>query len=217
MKDPSLNDERVSSYFDKVADRFDAIYRSDKSFEKKLVDGLFRSVVHRRFAYTMELLGEVKGKSILDVGCGSARYGIQLATQGAKVHGLDFAAGMVDMAIKAAENADVSDMCSFTECDFLSWNSETSYDACLAIGFFDYIQEASVFLQRMNEIKAKNYVFSFPKRWTFRTLPRWIRLNASGCPVYFYDSRQISSLLVGAGWSDFNIKSLSRDYLVHIY
>ena len=107
MKETSLNDERVSSYFDKVADRFDAIYRSDKSFEKKLVDGLFRSVVHRRFAYTMELLGEVKGKSILDVGCGSARYGIQLATQGAKVHGLDFAAGMVDMAIKAAENADV--------------------------------------------------------------------------------------------------------------
>ena len=39
MKEPSLNDERVSSYFDKVADRFDAIYRSDKSFEKKLVDG----------------------------------------------------------------------------------------------------------------------------------------------------------------------------------
>ena len=88
---------------------------------------------------------------------------------------------------------------------------ETSYDACLAIGFFDYIQEAGVFLQRMNEIKAKNYVFSL-KRWTFRTLPRWIRLNASGCPVYFYDSRQISNLLVGAGWSDFNIKSLSRDY-----
>ena len=216
MRESSFSDERVSNYFDKIADRFDTIYRSDKSLGKKLVDGLFRSVVHRRFDYTIALLGEIRGKSVLDVGCGSARYGIELALQGANVVGLDFAPGMVEMAKNAAQEAGVADLCSFAECDFLSWNSENSYDVCLAIGFFDYIQEPDVFLKRMNNLKAGDYVFSFPKRWTFRTLPRWIRLNASGCPVYFYDSSQIRKLLFDAGWLDFSIKSFSRDYLVHI-
>ncbi|MEE3233982.1 MAG: methyltransferase domain-containing protein [Candidatus Latescibacterota bacterium] len=216
MRETSFNDSRVSSYFDKVADRFDTIYRSDKSIGKKLVDGLFRSVVHRRFDYTMGLLSEVQGKRVLDVGCGSARYGIELARQGANIVGLDFASGMVEIAKKAAQEAGVADICSFAECDFLSWNSETSYDICLAIGFFDYIQKPRVFLKRMNELNAEDYVFSFPKRWTLRTLPRWIRLNASGCPVYFYDLNQISKLLIDVGWSDFKIESLSRDYLVHV-
>ncbi len=216
MSDTSFNDNRVSTYFDKVADRFDAIYSSDKSFGAKLVDGLFRNVVRRRFDYTMSLLGSVQEKKVLDIGCGSARYGIELARQGADIVGLDFAVGMVEMAKKAAIRAGVAEKCKFAQCDFLSWNSETSFDICLAIGFFDYIQRPQLFLSRMNELGADQYVFSFPKRWTFRTLPRWIRLNANGCPVYFYNASQIRKLLSDAGWVDFKINSFSRDYLVHI-
>ena len=130
MSDKSFNDNRVSTYFDKVADRFDAIYSSDKSFGAKLVDGLFRSVVRRRFDYTMSLLGSVHKKKVLDIGCGSARYGIELARQGADIVGLDFAMGMVEMAKKAAARAGVVEKCKFAQCDFLSWNSETSFDIC---------------------------------------------------------------------------------------
>ena len=60
-------------------------------------------------------------------------------------------------------------------------------------------------------------VFSFPKRWTLRTPSRWLRLSLNNCPVYFYDKGQVAGLLRGAGWTDFEIHNLSRDYLLHAF
>ena len=44
------------------------------------------------------LLGDVRGLSILDVGCGTGRHAIRLARAGAVVHGVDFSAGMLQQA-----------------------------------------------------------------------------------------------------------------------
>ena len=46
------------------------------------------------------LLGEVKGLTVLDVGCGTGRHAIRLAAAGATVHALDFSAGMLEQARK---------------------------------------------------------------------------------------------------------------------
>ena len=46
------------------------------------------------------LLGEVKGLTVLDVGCGTGRHAIRLAAAGAIVHALDFSAGMLEKARK---------------------------------------------------------------------------------------------------------------------
>jgi len=211
----TVDGDKVRRYFDGAAERFDAIYRSDKGVGQKLVDGLFRGVIHRRFELTFELLGSPEGKRVLDVGCGSARYGVELARKGAEVVGLDFAAGMVELAEEAANEAGVADRCHFEQCDFLTWSDSGHFDICLAIGFFDYIDKPGAFLEQMRALEPQQCVFSFPKRWTLRTLPRWLRLNANGCPVYFYSADQVEHLMRESGWEHVEIHRLSRDFLVH--
>lgn len=43
-------------------------------------------------------LGEVAGRTVLDVGCGTGRHALRLANAGAKVTGVDFSEGMLDRA-----------------------------------------------------------------------------------------------------------------------
>ena len=44
------------------------------------------------------LLGDVRGLSIADIGCGTGRHSLRLAAQGAHVTGVDFSKGMLDIA-----------------------------------------------------------------------------------------------------------------------
>ena len=209
-----MSSEQVRRYFDREAERFDTIYREEKKLSQKLVDHLFRDVIHRRFRLTFELCGEVSGKRILDIGCGSGRFAVEFARLGAEVVGIDFAPGMLEMAREAAKAAEVSDRCRFVNGDFLKWCEPDHFDICLAIGFFDYIEQPGVFLEKINRMRAEQVVFSFPVRWTLRSLSRWMRLNLNRCPVYFYNAKESVELLVDAGWKSVEIHRLSRDYLV---
>jgi len=209
--------DRVRVYFDGAADRFDSIYRSNKSFTQRLVDYFFHDVMYRRYELTLELCGkDLTGKRVLDIGCGSGRYAIEMARRGAEVVGLDFAPAMVELARKLSDEAGVAERCNFEQCDFLNWSEPHSFDICIGIGFFDYIQEPEVFLQRIHALNPSRAIFSFPIRWTLRTPTRWARLNLNNCPVYFYGKNQITALMKGAGWDYCNIDTLSRDYLTHI-
>ncbi|MFH1567344.1 MAG: methyltransferase domain-containing protein [Gemmatimonadota bacterium] len=205
--------EQVRRYFDAEADRFDAIYRSDKGLTQRLVDGLFRGVIHRRYELTMRLCGEVTGKRVLDVGCGSGRYALELARRGAQVVGLDFAPAMVEMARARAASLGVAERCRFEVADFLSWGEPGHFDICLGIGLFDYIAAPQPLLAKMRSLTAERGVFSFPVRWTVRSFTRRVRLTLNRCPVHFYGMAQVQELLRQSGWRDFEIHRLSRDYL----
>lgn len=47
-------------------------------------------------------LGDVRGKSVLDLGCGTGRHAVWLAAAGATVTGVDFSAGMLSEARRKA-------------------------------------------------------------------------------------------------------------------
>lgn len=213
----AVSDPKVRRYFDGEAERFDAIYTQDKNLGQKMVDRLFRRVILQRFKMTLDLCGPLHGKRVLDIGCGSGRYSIEMAQRGATVVGLDFAPAMVQMARQAAQEAQVDHQCSFYDDDFLAWEAPHSFDICLGIGFFDYIAEPDVFLRKIRALTNGQAVFSFPVRWTIRTLTRQVRLSINQCPVYFYDGDQVEHLMTTSGWGAevVNMHRLSRDYLVH--
>src|SRR5262245_4117367 len=107
-------EEKVRIHFDDDAERFDAIYKTKKGFVGKFIDDFWRGVVQKRLEINVEKLRPLEGKKILDVGCGSGRFCIAFAKEGAgKVVGVDFAKLMIDIAEELAKEEGVADQCDF--------------------------------------------------------------------------------------------------------
>ena len=91
-------ERKVRDHFHADAERFDAIYDEKKGAFARFVDNYWRGVVQKRLEINVEKLAPFAGKKILDVGCGSGRFCIAFAQNGAaKVVGVDFAPAMIEI------------------------------------------------------------------------------------------------------------------------
>jgi len=61
-----------------------------------------------RFIKALSLAGELRGKRVLDVGCGRGELVIQSAMRGAEAWGIDYAQAAVDIAVRALSSVDVA-------------------------------------------------------------------------------------------------------------
>ena len=101
--------DRTQRYFDANAAQFDSIYHEGQSVSRAF-NRAFRRAIYERFAITFGESEPISGKSVLDIGCGSGRYAVEFARRGAaRVVGLDYAAGMLNLAREYARSANVSD------------------------------------------------------------------------------------------------------------
>jgi len=210
---PSSN--KIKRYFDKKATGFDAFYSGKQNIFYKIIDILFRKSMKERFKQTMQECYNIKNKTILDIGCGSGRYSIELAKrESLKVIGVDFSDEMLELARELAKENKVEGICNFIKVDFLKFQFDEKFDITLAIGFFDYFKYPQAALRKILALTKEKVIISFPARWDLRALIRKIRLKLLGCPVYFYSEDQIRNLLNEAGFRNFTVRDLDRDYLV---
>ena len=96
IPDDSSRRERESDFHDRAA--------RDIDVASTLVDETFTSVTALENQHILRQFGDVRGKRILDYGCGSAEGGIYLAKHGAHVVGVDVSAGMLDTAQSLARH-----------------------------------------------------------------------------------------------------------------
>jgi 2-polyprenyl-3-methyl-5-hydroxy-6-metoxy-1,4-benzoquinol methylase len=210
--------ERIHSYFDRAAVRFDSIYQHDKPLHQQVGDAVFRRVIHTRYLLVINALG-ARSKKILDVGCGSGRYGVELAARGADhCVGVDVSQQMIDLAVEAAATAGVAARCSWHVSDFLSWHTDDSFDASMAMGYFDYTEDPHPHLLRMLALVHGRIFASFPKRWEFRVPLRMARFAVARGFVRFYSRADVLNLFrQTTGRSDFrrflSLIDLGRDYV----
>ena len=189
--------DEVRDYFERCADRFDGFYKEGhRSLFQHLAHVLFRKPgLVRRFQATVDILGDVRGKTILDVGCGSGIYAIYFAQRGAEVTGIDFSQGMLSLARKNARN----ETCEihFITDDFLRRAIPSRFDYALFIGVFDYVRKTDLldYFEKAVGIVDQKIVATFPKRYTLLQTPiRYFWLKRQRCPVYFYTKRQIDTI-----------------------
>lgn len=187
---------RVKEYFERCADRFDGFYREERrGILQQAAHAIFRKPgLVRRFQATMDILGDVRGKSILDVGCGSGIYSVYLARRGAMVTGLDFSSSMLSLASRnAAEEGCTVD---FSSGDFLEFAENRRFDHLLFIGVFDYVKEEDVpaYMEKAARIADDKIVATFPKRYAPQSLIRYLWLKRQDCPVYYYTRKQIENM-----------------------
>lgn len=95
----------------------------------------------------LDLIGDIKGKKVLDAGCGHGFYSLLLAKKGAIVTGIDISEKNIELAKKNASNTSVK--CQFFVCDMqdLSTFGSETFDlvtSSIVVGYLDDLKKAFV-------------------------------------------------------------------------
>lgn len=195
----------VRTFFDSKALTFDSIYLNESRFSRWL-NLTFRKAIYERFNIAIRESGSINDKTILDIGCGSGRYMVEYAKQGArKVIGVDFSPQMLELARKLLIQEGVQERCDFVQGNFLELGFTDKFDVVLAMGVFDYVENPQVFLQKLVNLSRGIVIAGFPGKSILRRHLRWLRYRLRNCPVFFYSETEIHRLANGAGLDDYKL------------
>lgn len=179
------DDPRARAYFDARALPFDRLYDRRSGLRGRLHRFLYGPLL-RSFERTMEELGDLTGRTLLDVGCGSGRYAVAAAECGAQVVGVDLSPRMLALARRRARDHGVADRCRFIETGFDSYRHESDFDVVLMMSFLEYRPEPRRDLARLGELARQKAVVRIPVPYGWRTLARRARHRLRGSPPTFF-------------------------------
>jgi ubiquinone/menaquinone biosynthesis C-methylase UbiE len=196
------NMPQVARFWNDIAEEFDTIYTGRKGAFGRFLDKWLRKDIYQRFDWVMERAGDVRGKRICDIGCGTGRFVAEFARRGAgHITGVDVAPEMIRMSKELVAKEGVAGPCEFFVSDVLNWKTDQTYDLTIAIGFWDYIQEPPERLRLIRNLTKTTFLSAWPRYWTWRMPIRKVRLQyIGGCPVYFFRKPQIVAMLREAGF-----------------
>jgi len=211
-----MSSNKTADFFDNYSGDFDSIYGNRGTLADKIINRLFRKSMRIRYEMTMAGCSPIENKSVLDIGCGPGRYGIELARNGAAhVVGIDFSDQMIALARQNAKAVGVENKCDFIAGDFLDYAADDKFDYGIAIGFMDYIADAHMVLVKMLSLTRIRAFISFPTARGFLAWQRKVRYR-SKCDLYMYSRPQVEKLLADLPCKDTQIEKIGRDYFVTI-
>jgi SAM-dependent methyltransferase len=200
-----MSAERLAAeFFDSFATSFDTIYDQKRNAVMRCLDRNFRSDMFIRFARTFEAMGDLTGKSVLDIGCGSGPYVVEaLRRRARQVTAVDPAPRMLTLVRNRLNNFSWGSRCAIVEGLFPGVDL-VPHDHVIVVGVMDYV-DAAPFLQALFPLVIESAVLSFPSKHWFRTPFRKVRYRLRRCPVTFYEEDQIRELCATAGFQGINI------------
>ncbi|MFS8478507.1 MAG: class I SAM-dependent methyltransferase [Micromonosporaceae bacterium] len=169
------------------------------------------------------LLGDVRGRRVLEVGSGAAAAARWLATEGAQAVALDLSAGMLRHAAAAAERSGVR--VPLVQADALALPfADGSFDiACTAFGAVPFVADSGRLMREVFRVlrPGGRWVFAVthPMRWIFLDDPgeaglvavhsyfdrrAYVEYDADGVPTYIEQHRTLGDRireLVAAGFT----------------
>jgi 2-polyprenyl-3-methyl-5-hydroxy-6-metoxy-1,4-benzoquinol methylase len=210
------NMPQVARFWNDIAEEFDTIYTGRKSTVGRMLDQWLRKDIYQRFDWVMERSGDVRGKRICDIGCGTGRFVTEFAKRGAEhVTGVDVAPEMIRLSKELVNTDGTSDKCDFFVSDVLNWKTDQVFDETIAIGFWDYIQDPPERLRLIRKLTKTTFLSAWPRFWTWRMPVRKVRLQyIRGCPVYFFRKPQITAMLREAGFEVVRCDVVGKLYCV---
>lgn len=192
--------KRIQSFFDERADRFDALYDHGSGPLNRAFNRIFRKGLYERLRLTQEWMGDLEGKSILDLGCGSGRLSIAAAGAGAaKVVGVDISEKMIQLAKRRAAEAGLESVCEFHLIDFYRYSPPGKFDYSVALGVFDYVEDPVPLIRKMVESSRIGAIASYPGTSPLRGNFRRLRYFLRNCPLYLSSEASIRTAYREAG------------------
>ncbi|NLU83040.1 class I SAM-dependent methyltransferase [Rhodococcus sp. HNM0569] len=156
------------------------------------------------------LLGDVEGRDVLEVGCGSAPCSRWLARQGARPVGLDLSMGMLARGVEAMRRGGPSVPLVQANAEVLPFADESFDLACSAFGAVPFVADSSALMREVVRVLRPGglWVFSVnhPIRWIFPDDPGpagltaalpyfdrspYVEVDDAGVPVYVEHHRTI--------------------------
>jgi SAM-dependent methyltransferase len=130
------------------------------------------------------LLGEVRGRRVLEVGCGSAPCARWLADQGCSVVGLDLSAAMLRYAAAANEATGLDVPLVRGNAERLPFATGSFDLACSAFGAVPFVADVNALFSEVARVLAPGGAWVFavthPMRWIFPDDPGPAGLTVSG-------------------------------------
>ncbi|WP_016700800.1 class I SAM-dependent methyltransferase [Actinoalloteichus spitiensis] len=167
------------------------------------------------------LLGDVRGASVLEVGCGSASCSRWLRTRGARPVAMDLSSGMLRHAALGAAESGVEVPLVQASADALPFASESFDLACSAFGAVPFVSDLDQLTAEVARVlrPGGRWVFAVnhPMRWIFPDDPGpagltvrqsyfdrtpYVEVDEDGAPTYVEYHRTIGDhvrALAGAG------------------
>jgi SAM-dependent methyltransferase len=168
------------------------------------------------------LLGDVRGRRVLELGCGAAAGARWLAGQGAEVTGLDLSAGMLRHAAEAARRSGVRVPLVQADALALPFRDATFDVVCTAFGAIPFVADSGAVMREVARVlrPGGRWVFSIthPMRWIFWDEPDetglvarnsyfdrtpYVEFDEEGTPSYVEQHRTLGDRvreLVAAGF-----------------
>jgi SAM-dependent methyltransferase len=117
------------------------------------------------------LLGEVRGRRVLELGCGAAAAARWLATEGAEVVGMDLSAGMLRHALAGAARTGVRVPLVQADAMALPFRDAAFDVVCTAFGAVPFVADSGAVMREVYRVlrPGGRWVFSVthPMRWIF--------------------------------------------------
>lgn len=202
-------DERAGKFFHGFADTFDSLYDGRRGPVWRLIDSTFRRDIVERFRLTFERLGDLKGKTVLDIGCGSGVYMREALARGAaKVIGVDAAPRMLELSKERLDQAGHQGRYELVQGNFPVEGLPRA-DAAIIMGVMDYVPEPVAFVRAVREALGGGLAaFSFPSRHWLRSPIREVRYKLRNCPIYLYERKDIDRVLRDAGMTPVHVEKI---------
>lgn len=125
-----------------------------------LVDEFFEACTSPENRQIMKWLGDVKGKKVLELGCGLGEASVYLAKKGAKVTATDLSGGMLKVAEKVAQKHQTyidTVKCSADSIPF----EENSFDIVYAANILHHVDLEAVMRESSRVLKRGGYFVSW--------------------------------------------------------
>ena len=98
-----MNDDKSQVYDDDVPEQAEEAYDEISDWYSARKRGSYEFKI--QLPAILNLLGDLRGKSLIDIGCGPGVYSVEFAKRGADVLGVDISQKMLDKARNNAETA----------------------------------------------------------------------------------------------------------------
>ncbi|GAB7018358.1 class I SAM-dependent methyltransferase [Halostagnicola bangensis] len=183
---------------DDVAEEYD-----DKRFSQggELIDQREKEAV-------LEAITPLEDKDVLEIACGTGRFTVMLAAQGANVVGLDISAAMLQRGRQKAKQANVSENLEFLRGDAgrLPFPDD-HFDTVIAMRFFHLADDPEGFLREMRRVSRDQIVFDTFNRFSSRSIYNWALPMGSR----LYSKSEVSVLLAK---TELKLEDVEDDFIV---